>query len=146
MNLEAFLKEISDEELQKLDIKNIISKELDRRKSVRVNSLIIELDKVFKSFKVNVSTKNLTQFVNECIGVKKTAPKAQVNTTPHSVNSSLKVTSPPGKIKYMHKNDKSKVWSGKGAKPKWLLEELSNGLNIEEFDINNPSHPFYQKI
>ena len=37
--------------------------------------------------------------------------------------------------KYINPDNKAETWTGRGRKPKWLVEKLANGADIEEFAI-----------
>jgi len=43
-----------------------------------------------------------------------------------------KSTLPP---KYMHPEDPTLTWTGRGRKPKWLTEALDAGKSLEDFEI-----------
>lgn len=36
-------------------------------------------------------------------------------------------------VKYVNPNDPTQFWSGRGKKPTWLIKELENGKNLEDF-------------
>ncbi len=38
-------------------------------------------------------------------------------------------------IKYVHPQDKTKVWPGRGAKPKWLKELVAAGTTLESLKV-----------
>jgi len=38
--------------------------------------------------------------------------------------------------KYQNPDNPAQTWSGRGRKPKWLTEAISNGKTIESFQIN----------
>lgn len=35
--------------------------------------------------------------------------------------------------KYQHPSNNSLTWSGRGRKPRWLVDELNNGMKLEDF-------------
>jgi len=37
--------------------------------------------------------------------------------------------------KYINPDNKAETWTGRGRKPKWLVEKIANGADIEEFAI-----------
>lgn len=41
----------------------------------------------------------------------------------------------PTKAKYRNPNNKDESWTGKGRKPKWLVDLLDAGRQLEEFEI-----------
>ncbi len=38
--------------------------------------------------------------------------------------------------KYRHPSDPSKLWTGRGRSPKWVLEAIDSGLSMEDLKIN----------
>lgn len=38
-------------------------------------------------------------------------------------------------IKYRNPKNPSETWTGRGRKPNWLVEQLENGVDIEDFAI-----------
>lgn len=41
----------------------------------------------------------------------------------------------PPKVRYRNPNNKDETWTGKGRKPKWLLELLDAGRQLDEFAV-----------
>lgn len=41
----------------------------------------------------------------------------------------------PATIKYRNPNNKDEAWTGKGRKPKWLVDLLETGKKLEEFEV-----------
>ncbi len=41
----------------------------------------------------------------------------------------------PVKPKYQNPNDASQTWTGRGRKPKWVIELLKSGMQLEDFVI-----------
>lgn len=44
-------------------------------------------------------------------------------------------STPKPRVKYRHPEDPGKTWSGMGARPKWLRDELEKGHKINEFKV-----------
>ena len=44
-------------------------------------------------------------------------------------------TKRPVKPKYQNPNDASQTWTGRGRKPKWVVELLDSGMQLEDFAI-----------
>lgn len=38
--------------------------------------------------------------------------------------------------KYQNPKDVSQTWTGRGRKPRWIAEELSNGKKLDDFRMN----------
>lgn len=41
----------------------------------------------------------------------------------------------PSKAKYQNPNNKEEGWTGKGRKPKWLVDLLEAGSKLEDFEV-----------
>jgi DNA-binding protein H-NS len=44
----------------------------------------------------------------------------------------------PEPVKYKNPDDVLETWTGRGRKPKWLLEEINKGKKLEDFEIKEP--------
>ena len=38
-------------------------------------------------------------------------------------------------VKYRNPADASQTWTGKGRKPRWLVEQLAAGKRLEDFEV-----------
>lgn len=52
---------------------------------------------------------------------------------PSRAAKSTKGTRAPAEIKYRHPEDPTLTWTGRGRKPRWLVEALDAGKDIESF-------------
>lgn len=41
----------------------------------------------------------------------------------------------PVKAKYVNPNDKTQTWTGRGRKPRWVVEALESGKTLEDLEI-----------
>ena len=46
---------------------------------------------------------------------------------------------PPVVPKYANPDEPSQVWSGRGARPRWVTEKLASGLTLEDLSIGRGS-------
>ena len=46
-----------------------------------------------------------------------------------------KRVSAPGEAKYADPNDPSQTWSGRGRRPRWMVDAMSRGMKPEDLEI-----------
>ncbi|PTX57515.1 DNA-binding protein H-NS [Litoreibacter ponti] len=114
--------------MSKVDLKSLTLSELKSLRT-RVEGAIARHEKKKKSealAAVKAKAKEMGFSLEELAGAKKDAPKTAKKSKPKSV---------PRKPTHRHPDDASKTWSGRGARPKWLKEELASGKQLSDFAV-----------
>ena len=76
----------------------------------------------------------------EC-SLRKKKNERRVNSLQPAKTDLLKVRRPypPVVPKYANPDEPSQVWSGRGARPRWVTEKLASGLTLEDLSIGRGS-------
>lgn len=104
------VKELSTEEIQ--EILNILNKELESREMARLMKIRADLVEIASRY-------NMT-------------PEALISQIGNRGRAKKRL-SRLSSIKYQNPYDPSQTWTGRGKRPKWLVERLEAGDSLESF-------------
>lgn len=116
---------------------------IDKQESIHIVTQVLNSDLD------NVDLTKLTAIKNEIDNAIETIAKNLLNNKIHELedlakilnvdvnslmtNVKIKKSAVSGKV-YVNPEDPSKVWAGKGKRPKWLTDELGKGRTLEELE------------
>jgi len=124
---------------------NEIATEIGQLSEKELNSLILKSKKQIKKIKTkqtlelnskDTDVMHVADAVRTLSKQKKVAPATALIAVAKSMRITITANRKPraeAEVKYRHPSDENKTWKGFGKRPLWLVEELKNGRDLEEF-------------
>lgn len=101
------------------------------------DSSVAELEQLTEEIKVAIEVRKKKDINDARIYVRELAASLgitleQLIAAPSKPNKEKKKAA----IKYRNTANDNEIWSGRGKQPKWLVEALANGAELEDFRVN----------